>query len=143
MSLLPSVGKRQLEKLKVSNEPEVLDASALLAWLQDEPGADEITLEGAVINSVNWSEVVQKAQQKGIVVTGLQEELVALGLELRGFSIAEGQGAADLYPITKAYGLSLGDRACLATAFTLSGTAVTAENVWTKAKHGVPVRVIR
>lgn len=95
------------------------------------------------MNSVNWSEVVQKAQQKGVVVTGLQEELAALGLELRGFSVAEGQRAADLYPLTKACGLSLGDRACLATADTLSGTAVTAENVWTKAEHGVPVRVIR
>ncbi len=127
----------------MSNGREVLDASALLAWLQDEPGAAEVTLEDAVINSVNWSEVLQKAQQKGVAVTGLQEELAALGLELRSFSVAEGQKAAELYPLTKTYGLSLGDRACLATASMLLGTAVTAENVWTKAEHGVPARVIR
>lgn len=122
---------------------EVLDASALLAWLQDEPGMDEVTLEGAVINSVNWSEVVQKAEQNGVAMVGIREELGALGLDLRGFSLEEGQEAAELYPLTKAYGLSLGDRACLATASVLSGTAVTAEGVWAKAEHGVQVRVIR
>lgn len=127
----------------MSDGPEVLDASALLAWLQDEQGAAEVKLEGAVINSVNWSEVLQKAQQKGVIVTGLQEELAALGLELRGFSVAEGQRAAELYPLTKASGLSLGDRACLATASILSSTAVTAENVWAKAEYGVPIRIIR
>lgn len=127
----------------MSSGPEVLDASALLAWLQNEPGAAEVTLEDAVMNSVNWSEVLQKAQQNEVEVTGLQEELAALGLELTGFSVAEGNRAADLYPLTKAYGLSLGDRACLATAATLSGTAITAEQVWTRGEHGVPVRVIR
>lgn len=127
----------------MSTGPEVLDASALLAWLQGEPGAGEVVLEGSVMNSVNWSEVVQKAQQKGVDVTGVGEELGALGLELRGFSLEEGQKAAELYPATKAFGLSLGDRACLATAAAVSGTAVTAERVWPNAEHGVSVRVIR
>jgi ribonuclease VapC len=127
----------------VSRGPDVLDASALLAWLQGEPGMDEVTLEGAVINSVNWSEVVQKAEQNGVAMMGIREELGALGLDLQGFSLEEGQKAAELYPLTKAYGLSLGDRACLATASVLSGTVVTAEGMWAKAEHGVPVRVIR
>lgn len=127
----------------MSGGPDVLDASALLAWLQGEPGMNNVTLEGAVINSVNWSEVVQKAEQNGVTMTGIRDELGALGLDLRGFSLEEGQKAAELYPLTKAHGLSLGDRACLATAFTLSGTAITAEQVWNWAEHGVPVRVIR
>ena len=123
--------------------PLSLREAALLAWLQGEPGADAVRLEGAVINSVNWSEVVHKARQRGVDVTGIGAELGALGLELRGFSLAEGQQAAELDPATRAYGLSLGDRACLATAAVLSGTAVTAERVWSDAEHGVPVRVIR
>ena len=127
----------------MSSRPDVLDASALLAWLQGEPGMDIVKLEGAVMNSVNWSEVVQKAEQNGVAMTGIREELGALGLDLRGFSLEEGQKAAELYLLTKAHGLSLGDRACLATAFTLSGTAVTAEQVWSRVEHGVPVRVIR
>lgn len=74
---------------------------------------------------------------------GLAEELQALGPELRGFSREEGRRAAELYPLTKAFGLSLGDRACLATASMLSGTAVTAERIWERDEHRVPVRVIR
>lgn len=127
----------------MSSGPDVLDASALLAWLQNELGAAEVTLEGALINSVNWSEVLQKAQQKGVEVSDIGEELGALGLDLRGFSLEEGQKAAELYPLTKAHGLSLGDRACLATAVVFSGTAVTAERVWTQVEPGVAVRVIR
>ncbi len=52
-------------------DPEVLDASALLTWLQLEPGAEEVRLEGSVMNSVNWSEVLQKAEQNGVDVAGL------------------------------------------------------------------------
>lgn len=122
---------------------EVLDASALLAWLQDEPGAENVQLEGALMNSVNWSEVLQKARQNDVEVEGIREELEALGLELRGFSLEEGTKAAELYPLTRAFGLSLGDRSCLATASLVAGTAVTAESVWKKAEHGVPVRLIR
>ena len=121
---------------------EVLDASALLAWLQAEPGTDEVRLEGALINSVNWSEVLQKAEQKGVEVEGVREELEALGLKLQAFSLEEGERAAELYAVTRAHGLSLGDRACLATALTMNGVAVTAEQVWSKLK-GVRVRQIR
>ena len=123
-------------------DPEVLDASALLAWLQAEPGADAVRLEGALINSVNWSEVLQKARQKGVAVEGVREELEALGLKLRAFSLEEGERAAELYAVTKAHGLSLGDRACLATALALDGVAVTAERAWSKLE-GVRVRQIR
>lgn len=121
---------------------EVLDASALLAWLQNEPGADEVDLTSSVMNSVNWSEVLQKAEQNGVEVTGVREELEALGLALQGFSLEEATRAAELYPSTKGYGLSLGDRACLATALLQGGVAVTAEGAWSKL-DGVRVRQIR
>lgn len=122
--------------------PEVLDASALLAWLQAEPGADEVRLEAALMNSVNWSEVLQKAEQNGVEIEGIREELEALGLRLQAFSLAEGQKAAELYPTTKLHGLSLADRACLATALVSGGVAVTAERVWSQLE-GVQVRQIR
>ncbi len=127
----------------MSEKPEVLDASALLAWLQNEPGADEVRLGGAVINSVNWSEVLQKAQQNGVDVADIREELEAVGLVFQAFSLVEAEKAAELYPLTRAYGLSLGDRACLATAAFLSGVAVTAERVWGKVEQEVSVRLIR
>ena len=127
----------------MSEQLEVLDASALLAWLQLESGAEKVTLEGAIINSVNWSEVLQKARQNGVKVEDMREELEALGLRLQAFSLEEAEKAAELYTTTKAYGLSLGDRACLATALLSGGVAVTAEQVWEKLEHGGAVRLIR
>lgn len=87
--------------------------------------------------------MLQKARQKGIEVAGIREELEALGLSFRVFGLEEAERAADLYPLTRAYGLSLGDRACLATAALLAGTAVTTERVWSRAEHGVTIRLIR
>lgn len=51
--------------------------------------------------------------------------------------------AGELYPKTKAEGLSLEDQACLATALVQAGVAVTADRNWQSAEHGVQVRVIR
>lgn len=121
---------------------EVLDASALLAWLQNESGADRVVLEGALVNSVNWSEVLQKAEQNGVDVEGMGEELGALGVNLQAFGLEEAAEAAELYAVTKTYGLSLGDRACLATALVYDAVAVTAEQIWSKLE-GVRVRQIR
>jgi ribonuclease VapC len=127
----------------VKGKVEVLDASALLALLQDEPGAETVHLEGAVINSVNFAEVVQKSIAKGKPVKGLLAELRLLGLEVTSFTPEEGLIAGELYPETRSLGLSLADRACLATARLRGGAAVTADRAWQQAEHGIPVRVIR
>ena len=96
------------------------------------------------MNSVNWSEIDAKSPtERRCRDWACKKSWQRWGSSYAALSVAEGQKAAELYPLTKTYGLSLGDRACLATASVLSGIAVTAENVWTKAEHGVPVRVIR
>ena len=122
---------------------EVLDASALLALLQDEPGGESVRLESSVMNSVNFAEVVQQSVQRGAPVDSLLEELQLLGLEATPFTPEEGQLAGALYPKTRSAGLSLGDRACLATAQMLGVAAVTADRAWTGLELGVEVRVIR
>ncbi len=122
---------------------EVLDASALLALLQREPGGEVVVLEGAVMNSVNFSEVVQKSVARGKPVDTLLEELTLLGLSVTPFSPEEALVAGELYLKTKGTGLSLADRACLATAYLLGGTAVTAARDWAEVEHGVKVRLIR
>lgn len=127
----------------MNGAPEVLDASALLALLQKEPGAENVRLEGSVINSVNFAEVVQKSIAKGKPVRGLLAELRLLGLEVIPFTPEEGLLAGELYLETRGSGLSLADRACLATAQLRGGTAVTADRAWEKVQHGVSVRVIR
>jgi len=123
----------------------VLDASALLALLAEEPGADEVEalLDGAVMSAVNLSEVLQKSEQHGIDTEGLEFDLEALGLELSHFDVPQARAAAEIWARAPRAGLSLGDRACLALSDTIGGTAVTTDRRWSGPKHGVRVRVLR
>ena len=76
----------------------VLDASALLAYLQDEPGGDRVKamLGQAVLSTVNWAEVVGKARDEEIDVEGLKEDLESLGLGFEPFSAAQAEVAGRL-----------------------------------------------
>lgn len=122
---------------------EVMDASAVLALLQREPGAENVDLQGAVMNSVNFAEVVQKTVARERPVDTLLHELTLLGLSITPFSPQEAQLAGELYLKTKTHGLSLADRSCLATAQLMGAVAVTADRHWTEVPHGVQVRSIR
>lgn len=122
----------------------VADASAMLAMLQGEPGADvmAMALGVASMSAVNWAEVVQKARAHGIDVTGLQQELRDLGVEFVPFSTIEAEIAADLWH-RGLRTLSLGDRACLATAIARGLPVMTADRAWAGYVLDVPVRVVR
>ncbi|BBM68884.1 type II toxin-antitoxin system VapC family toxin [Rhodothermus marinus] len=121
----------------------VLDASALLAWLHDEPGGDQVEalLEVAVMSAVNWSEVLQKSLARGVAVEGLREDLEALGLQIEPFIIRDAEIAAGLWEQTRPLGLSLADRACLALGLRLGWPVVTADRAWQAL--GSQVRLIR
>ena len=124
----------------------VLDASALLALLQKEPGAEtiETLLEEAVISSVNWSEVVQKSLDRGVELDNLREDLEALGLNIAPFDVEDAEIAAALRRGTAELGLSLADRACLALASRLSIPALTTDSAWAELQlEAVFVRLIR
>lgn len=123
----------------------VLDASALLAWLHDEPGAERVDpfLEEARISAVNWSEVMQKALHRGVDTRGLQEDLTALGAKIVPFSTAQAEDAASLWPVTRSLGLSLADRACLALARALGAPVLTADGAWSELEVGIQVQPIR
>lgn len=125
--------------------PHVLDASALLALLAEEPGADEVEklLDGSAMSTVNLSEVLQKSEQHGIDTEGLEFDLEALGVEFHSFDLTQARATADVWARAPRAGLSLGDRACLALAHSLGGAAVTTDRRWSAAKHGTEVRVIR
>ena len=122
---------------------EVMDASAVLALLQREPGAEHVNLRGAVMNSVNFAEVVQKTVARERPADMLLRELTLLGLSITSFSPQEAQLAGELYRQTKTHGLSLADRSCLSTAQLLGAVAVTADRHWSEVPHGVEVRSIR
>jgi ribonuclease VapC len=122
---------------------DVIDASALLAFLQDEPGANDVRLADAVMSSVSFSEVLHKSLEKGAPTEGLHVELALLGLEVVPFDVRHAELAAGLRASTRHLGLSLADRACLALAMERGGTAVTADRAWSGLGDVVRVRVIR
>jgi PIN domain nuclease of toxin-antitoxin system len=119
----------------------VLDASALLAYLSQEPGAEGVDswLGAAVLSSVNWAEVLQKSLSAGVEVAGLREDLQALGLIVEPFLAEDADTAARLWPRTRVQGLSLADRACLSLALRLELPVLTCDRAW--AELGLPLQI--
>ncbi|WP_414582356.1 type II toxin-antitoxin system VapC family toxin [Scytonema sp. PCC 10023] len=123
----------------------VLDASALLAYLQDEPGSEavEVVLAESVISSVNWAEVVQKSVAAGVVIDGMREDLEALGLMIAPFTPEDAQMAGRLWLQTRQAGLSLGDRACLSLGMRLDVSVLTTDQIWATLGLSLDVRMVR
>lgn len=124
----------------------MLDASALLAWLREEPGAEvvEERLSGSFVSAVNLSEVLQKSLAGGVEISGVVEDLVALGVSFVAFGAEQAIVAAEMWPNTRSLGLSLADRACLATAVGLGLSALTADRSWAEIEwEGLSVETIR
>ena len=112
----------------------VLDASALLASAFDEPGGAVVRslISGATISAVNWSEFVQKVQQRGVVTLGMREELEGAGLTIEPVTTQQAEAAATLWPLARPLGLSLADRLCLALGLRQPSTVYTADRAWTQ-----------
>jgi ribonuclease VapC len=123
----------------------VLDASALLAFLQKEPGNARVdaVLETSCISAANWSEVVQKSAARGVDIEALKAMLSAAQLSIVDLTSADAEAAAVLWPGTRHLGLSLADRCCLATAQRLRTTVLTADVAWRGLEIGVPIEAIR
>ena len=129
----------------------VLDASALLAWLQGESGADQVDealKQGAVIHVVNWAEVLTRLASKGLPAAEATRRLGERGilgqlLTVDLGTLEDAEVAADLFGVTRGAGLSLGDRYCLALAQRLGVPALTADKQWADLQVGVMVQVIR
>lgn len=123
----------------------VFDASAVLALLGDEAGRDaaEAILPGACISAVNLAEVASTLCGKGLDPVEVSDNVAALGLRVVPLDAQLAYRIGELRVPTRAFGLSLGDRACLATAESLGAVAATADRVWAQLKLGIEVRVIR
>ena len=118
-----------------------IDASAILAVIWNEPGQEQAlaSLPNAVISAVNYAEVRTKMSDRGLGGSDLRELLVEMSIEVVSFDLAQAEATANLRPLTKSRGLSLGDRACLALAIGTGGIAVTADRSW--ATLGLPVEI--
>ena len=123
----------------------VIDASALLALLNGEPGADIVTdaLPGGIISTVNLSEVIAKLCDAGMPEKAIRQALQPLGLEIMPFDENQSYQAGLLRTSTQDMGISLGDRACLSLAQKLGVVALTADRAWAELSVGVPIKVIR
>ncbi|NJR80848.1 PIN domain-containing protein [Sphingomonas corticis] len=123
----------------------VLDASALLCLLNDEPGADRVldVLTRCVVGAANLAEVVSKLREKGLSLDEVREALGGLHLDVRPLSPAQALTIGDLRPATKSLGLSLGDRACLALAIDLQAELFTTDGALARADAGISIVNIR
>ncbi len=129
----------------------VLDASALLAYLRDEPGAGAVAdaiADGASISTVNLAEVLSRVADRGADPVAVAEQLVDRGLiggaiAVEPFTVDDAGDAARLRPETRDAGLSLGDRACLTLARRLDAPVLTADTAWSQLGVAVELRQIR
>jgi PIN domain nuclease of toxin-antitoxin system len=124
----------------------VLDASAILAVINAEPGAEKLTpdlLAGAVGSAVNLAEVQTKLVSRGWTSDDAWEDATSPIREVLPFDEEQARMAGDLAIQTRHLGLSLGDRACLALGIALKVPVYTAEKAWKKVKVGVRIHVIR
>lgn len=123
----------------------VLDASALLALLNNEPGAKRVQeiLQESVIGAVNVCETVGKLASSGMSLDDARSSIELINVEVLPFGEEAAYKAGGLVVETKKLGLSLGDRACLALGLMLNLTVVTADQSWSKLKLPVTVEVIR
>lgn len=121
----------------------VVDASVVLAWLQDESGADEVErhLVDGVIGAANWSEVLQKARQHGADPGLVAQLLGSFGLSVEDVVADDAEAAAALWHIGSP--LSLADRLCLALGLRLGIEVATADGAWQGIAGGPPLVVVR
>jgi ribonuclease VapC len=123
----------------------VLDASAVLAVLGGELGADLVVplLGGALMSAVNYAEVASKLMNSGAGRSEARDAILGLGIEVSDFDLALAERTGELRPLTRHRGLSLGDRACLALAEREGAPAVTADRNWRDILPGIEIRVVR
>lgn len=123
----------------------ILDASAVLAYLKDEPGTDVVkaVLAESAISSVNWAEVVQKMLALEANVNNMLGEFQELGMIVEPFTVEDGEMAGRLWTQTRTYGLSLGDRACLSLGIRLGAKVLTGDHAWQSLSLSVDVQLIR
>jgi PIN domain nuclease of toxin-antitoxin system len=122
-----------------------LDASAILAVVFGEAGAARVgeVMTGALVSAVNLAEVVARMTDVGYANAEVAHRLSLLGLTVRPFDRDLAMINGFLRADTKARGLSLGDRACLALARREGARVLTADRAWTGLDLGVDIEVIR
>lgn len=123
----------------------VLDASAVLAVLLAEPGAEFVRpfLGGAIISAVNHAEVVSRLVDKGAPVDEIRTKVGSFGVPVVGFDADLAETAGLLRARTRNKGVSLADRACIALAARERLPVLTTDRKWAELDIGIDVRLVR
>lgn len=123
----------------------VLDASAVLAYLQREAGWERVEAvllgQRCLLSSVNLAEVLSRLADWGVPIAAAQTRILAMDIQVLAYDHAQPRLTAELRPLTRALGLSLGDRACLALAQARGAVALTADRAWTRLAPDCRVQV--
>jgi len=121
----------------------VLDASALIALILREPGAEvvETVLTDSAVSAVNLAEVIGFLARNGATEPDIREMIEVIEAEIVPFDAELAYAAGLLAPVTRAAGLSLGDRACLALAIRLGVKALTTDQAWSRIAAAVRVEI--
>ena len=122
----------------------VLDASAVLATLFDEPGGEvALAAKDAAISAINFAEVISKLLARGLPESDAFAAARSFRMEVVPTDVVQAELAGVLHARTRQRGISMGDAFCLALAATLGVPAVTGERRWSALDLGVELTLIR
>ena len=126
-------------------EAVVFDSSAVLAVIFNEPGGEAVVdlLQGGLLSAVNLSEIHTKLLLDGRAAGTAWNRVLSMGLEVCFFDDEQARMAAELIWETRPFGLSFGDRACLALGMQHKATVYTTDRIWKKLDLGIEIEAIR
>lgn len=122
-----------------------IDTSVIMAILLEEPGREIAAqmVPSGLLSSVNLAEILTKCMERGLPADLAEDYIRGSGMDIVAFTSEMAQLSSELFRVARKGVLSLGDRACIATAATLNATVVTADRVWADLDLPCPVELIR
>lgn len=130
---------------KPASRPVVLDSSAILAVLLGEPGADRViqVLDAGLLGTVNLIETHTVMVSRGASASHAWNRILGFQCEICPLTENQARIAAELVALTRPFGVSLGDRACMALAIERNAKIYTADRIWKSIPVGIEIELIR